>query len=627
MKATITGAMVAMLATVSLVALTGAGAATGPLGANFRVSFMGPDGNPDYHAGTASVAYNPTAGEYLVVWDGDDNTAPLVDNEREIFAQRLSASGAPLGERMRVSEQGTDGDPESEVASPSVAYNPSTNQYLVVWSGEIATSEDFEIWAQRLSSTGQEVGGSDFQISNMGPGGGANYSAFGPSVAANPTTGEYLVVWSGDHNVMPLVDGEFEIFGQRLSAEGVQVDPNDFRISDIGPNGNANHDANNPNVAYNATGNGYLVAWESDDLVDGETEIFAQRLSAEAAGVGVNFPISDMGPDGNAAHDAEDPVIAVNPAAGEYLVVWEGDDLADQEFSIFGQRLSADGAPQGANDFRVSEQGADGDPASDAENPSVVSGAIAGEYLVAWAGDTTGALVDSEFEIWAQLLSSTGAEVGSDLRISQMGPDGDATYTAQFPRIAANPAASEYLVVWVGDDDTPPLVDNESEIFGQRLGEPPPSPAPPPPPPAPPPAPSTDRLAPVVSGFAVSPARFRRTRGAWFRFRLSERSTARILLERALPGRRVGRRCVRPAATLRRNRRCTRFRRAGTLTFRNRPAGANRIAFHGRIGRRALAVGSYRATITATDAAGNRSRPRRASFRVAAGQPVRLGRG
>jgi DNA-binding beta-propeller fold protein YncE len=150
---------------------------------------------------------------------------------------------------------------------------------------------------------------------------------------------------------------------------------------------------------------------------------------------------------------------------------------------------------------------------------------------------------------------------------------------------------------------------------------PPPAPAPSPPPPAPPPPPAEDTVAPVVSSFAVVPGTFRRLstsapRGSSFRFRLSEPATPRILLERALPGRRVGRRCVRPTARLRRNRRCVRFVRVGTLSFRARPAGANRIAFRGRIGRRALKLGRYRATITATDAARNRSAPRRASFRV-----------
>jgi hypothetical protein len=38
------------------------------------------------------------------------------------------------------------------------------------------------------------------------------------------------------------------------------------------------------------------------------------------------------------------------------------------------------------------------------------------------------------------------------------------------------------------------------------------------------------------------------------------------------------------------------------------------VAFSGRIKRKALAPGRYRATLRAVDAAGNRSRPRRTSF-------------
>jgi hypothetical protein len=42
----------------------------------------------------------------------------------------------------------------------------------------------------------------------------------------------------------------------------------------------------------------------------------------------------------------------------------------------------------------------------------------------------------------------------------------------------------------------------------------------------------------------------------------------------------------------------------------------NSLKFSGRIGRRALRPGSYRATITATDAAGNKSRPKTLSFKI-----------
>lgn len=71
------------------------------------------------------------------------------------------------------------------------------------------------------------------------------------------------------------------------AAYPVTVDPeigaNDFRLSDRGPDGNANYDAFAPAVAYNSTNNQYLVVWYGDDnttlLVDGENEVFGQRFA------------------------------------------------------------------------------------------------------------------------------------------------------------------------------------------------------------------------------------------------------------------------------------------------------------------------------------------------------------
>ena len=140
-----------------------------------------------------------------------------------------------------------------------------------------------------------------------------------------------------------------------------------------------------------------------------------------------------------------------------------------------------------------------------------------------------------------------------------------------------------------------------------------------------------DRTPPSVSGFAVSPSVFAvgrgrtpvvaRTikRGTRFRFKLSEPATTTITIKRGLPGRRVGKRCRKPSAKLRQHRACTRLKTSGKLTRRNQPAGTDTVKFSGRIGRRALAPGSYRATITATDAAGNKSKPRTARFRIVKG--------
>jgi DNA-binding beta-propeller fold protein YncE len=131
-----------------------------------------------------------------------------------------------------------------------------------------------------------------------------------------------------------------------------------------------------------------------------------------------------------------------------------------------------------------------------------------------------------------------------------------------------------------------------------------------------PPPPPVDVTAPAISAFRFAPARFRvgAKRGTHIRFTLSERSSVQIAIERIRPGRRVGKRCKAPRPKLDRHRVCRRLLPAGGLEFDDRPAGANDIRFSGRVGRRLLRAGFYRATIVATDAAGNRSAPRHARF-------------
>src|SRR3989304_4536829 len=160
------------------------------------MSDLGPDGNTSFVAFVPAVAYNRVSNEYLVVWHGEDDTAPLVDEEVEIFGQRIDGA------------------------------------------------------------TGVQLGGNDFRISDMGPDGNTSFVAFDPAVAYNSTNNEYLVVWDGDDNTAPLVDGEFEIFGQRIAAAtGAELGGNDFRISDMGPDGSTSFAAFNPAVAYGRANN------------------------------------------------------------------------------------------------------------------------------------------------------------------------------------------------------------------------------------------------------------------------------------------------------------------------------------------------------------------------------------
>jgi hypothetical protein len=150
------------------------------------------------------------------------------------------------------------------------------------------------------------------------------------------------------------------------------------------------------------------------------------------------------------------------------------------------------------------------------------------------------------------------------------------------------------------------------------------------PPPLPPPP---DTAAPVFSSASLLRAVFRVDRtgpaevvvtagkrrrarkGTRFRYTLSEAARVVFTVDRVRPGRRVGKRCRKPSRKNRGRKRCKRYTRAGRFAALS-PAGPNTRSFSGRIGRRALKPGRYRATLVATDAAGNRSAAKRLRFRV-----------
>jgi hypothetical protein len=138
---------------------------------------------------------------------------------------------------------------------------------------------------------------------------------------------------------------------------------------------------------------------------------------------------------------------------------------------------------------------------------------------------------------------------------------------------------------------------------------------------------AADTTAPVLSGLRMTRKRFavaraatpraaRLRRGSAFTFSLSEDARTSIAIARALPGRLAGPRCVPSRGTT--GRLCWRHFVVATLTRAGTRRGLNRIAFSGRLGRRALPAGRYRATVGAVDAAGNGAAARRVRFRIAA---------
>jgi uncharacterized repeat protein (TIGR01451 family) len=432
----------------------------------------------------SAAAYNSAANEYLVVWSGDDIT-PAGTGDFEVFGQRLNAAtGAKVGAAFQISSMGTGANAGSrDATNPAVAYNAGNNEWLVVWEGDNATDGELDIYSGRvkIGAGGVTSPQPQVRLSDMGDTTGA-YDAVEPDVACHPSNGTCVVVWSGNDNTAGFAADELEIFGTLVQASGSPTSTKSYvRLSDMGPDNSGAYDARTPAISYNASTNQYLVVWQGNEFVsaaaDPEYEIYGQLVTAAGAATGTNdFRISDVGTPGEtdanrASFDAEAPDVATDSAGG-YMVVFSADDdlpgpVGAGENEIYGQLVSSAGATTPGSHVRLSDMGVDGNNNNTAVNPAIVYNSAANEYLVAWQGDD---VTDNELEIYGQRVSAAAAEVGAnDFRISDMGPNGDANYDATLPALAFSSGARQYLAVWTGDDNSNGLVNEQIEVFGQRI--------------------------------------------------------------------------------------------------------------------------------------------------------------
>ena len=285
------------------------------VGGNFRITGAGGtagDGHPD-------VAWNSTANEYFVVWDDDRNHT---SRGSDIYGQRVAANGSLLGGNRRLTGAGA----VANDYSPAVAWNGSTNQYLVAWTDyRKEATRDADVYGRLVSATGTRVGG-DFRVS------GLSATAYDgePDVAWNGTANQFLVVWADARNRATV---GADIYGRLLSASGARLNA-DFRVGGASRPWSA--DAA-PAVAWNRTANQYLVAWEDPRNSDTRAlDIYAQRLSVAGALLSSSFRVCD---DLSTSLDRA-PAVAWNRTANEYLVVWsDWRNTTNPGLDIYGRRI------------------------------------------------------------------------------------------------------------------------------------------------------------------------------------------------------------------------------------------------------------------------------------------------
>jgi hypothetical protein len=122
-------------------------ASTGvPLGPEFQVSTSLPG-----YLGGADVAVDDS-GNFVVVWGAADAFAGLLG---DVYGQRFASSGVPVGQEFPIAPT-----PDAEIG-PSVGSDPAGN-FVVVWSGNPGSST-FEVFGQRYTSDGAPLG-TEFRV-------------------------------------------------------------------------------------------------------------------------------------------------------------------------------------------------------------------------------------------------------------------------------------------------------------------------------------------------------------------------------------------------------------------------------------------------------------------------------
>jgi hypothetical protein len=308
---------------------------------------------------------------------------------------------------------------DNEKFLPSIAYNSTHKEYLVVWhttwgGGSLCCRD---IRAQRVSAQGQLLGSEFLVYENI------TKDSFQPSIAYDPVNDRYLVTFIFDTSGNG-TNGD--LYGGFIPWNGLSASLTPFTI--------INWDTSqwNPKVVYaGGIQKDFFVVWNNTYSAGTPAAyISGKRILPDGTfpSVGADLTISDL------AVNYINPDVSYNLARNEYLVVWDK-VINVSNHDIWGVRITASNAvPLGGGPFVIA-----GWPAKE-ELPAVAACNIADQYLVTWQSDQdTGG---TDYAIYGYFITGAGALDPPPIMID------DTTSPEIESDVACNRTGNQYLVVF-----------------------------------------------------------------------------------------------------------------------------------------------------------------------------------
>jgi uncharacterized protein YheU (UPF0270 family) len=350
-----------------------------------------------------AIAALPNLNQFLVVWQ-DFQAGTLFD----ISGQLVNGDGSLTGSKITISNAAND------QLAPAVAYNSSTNQFLVVWQEQDPLAGTLLDISGQLVNADGTLSGTKITISNT------DNDQTAPAVTYNSQTNQFLVVWQEQD---PDAGTGLDIFGRLVNADG-SLSTAEFTIS------NAADDQTVPEVAYNSNpaNNQFLVVWQTFQAGT-LSDISGRLVDANGTLSGTSeITIS------NATNNQTAPAVAYNSQNNQFLVVWQtfqAGTLSD----ISGRLVDANGTLSGTSEITISNA------TNNQTAPAVGHNATANQFLVVWEDLSAGGPFS---DVFAQRVAADGNLSGGNFEIRSTDPSSDRVA----PQLSFNVNANEFVVVW-----------------------------------------------------------------------------------------------------------------------------------------------------------------------------------
>jgi len=218
-------------------------------GLNYRISGGGATDDDDVPA----IVYNSKTRQFLIAFESRRN------NRRAIYGRKLARNGDRVSLNFVLS-----GSAGTSHRSPSLAFNPDRNEYILVWSdNRNLGTRGWDIFGQRLTSSAGR-NGLTFRIS----GATAREDESTPSIEYSREGDRYYVVWQDERN---LDDRGLDIFGRLLASDGTPADE-EFRVSGAAATAHEYLFEGRKAVACSKTVSTALVVW-TDSRQEGTQQL------------------------------------------------------------------------------------------------------------------------------------------------------------------------------------------------------------------------------------------------------------------------------------------------------------------------------------------------------------------